>query len=46
MPKVKRRGRKKSRPKVRKPKSSYRCWTGYKPVPGKKPFSKGSCKKM
>ena len=21
-----------------------RCWTGYKPVPGKKPFSKGSCK--
>lgn len=22
-----------------------RCWTGYKPVPGKKPFSKGSCKK-
>ena len=22
-----------------------RCWTGYKPVPGKKPFSKGSCTK-
>jgi hypothetical protein len=22
-----------------------RCWTGYKPVPGKKAFSKGSCKK-
>ena len=22
-----------------------RCWTGYKPVPGKKPFSPGSCKK-
>jgi len=22
-----------------------RCWTGYKPVPGKKPFSKGSCVK-
>jgi len=21
-----------------------RCWTGYKPVPGKKPYSKGSCK--
>ena len=20
-----------------------RCWTGYKPVPGKKPYSKGSC---
>ena len=22
-----------------------RCWTGYKPVPGKKPYSKGSCVK-
>lgn len=22
-----------------------RCWKGYKPVPGKKPYSKGSCKK-
>ena len=22
-----------------------RCWTGYKPVPGKKPYSKGSCTK-
>ena len=22
-----------------------RCWTGYKPVPGKKPFSNGSCVK-
>ena len=22
-----------------------RCWTGYKPVPSKKPFSKGSCTK-
>jgi hypothetical protein len=22
-----------------------RCWTNYKPVPGKKPYSKGSCKK-
>ena len=22
-----------------------RCWTGYKPVPGKEPYSKGSCKK-
>lgn len=21
-----------------------RCWTGYKPVPGKKPYSPGSCK--
>ena len=24
---------------------SGRCWTGYKPVAGKKPYSKGSCKK-
>lgn len=23
-----------------------RCWTGYKPVPGKKPYSPGSCKKV
>jgi len=22
-----------------------RCWTGYKPVPGKKAFAKGSCVK-
>jgi hypothetical protein len=22
-----------------------RCWTGYKPVPGKKPFSNDSCVK-
>jgi hypothetical protein len=22
-----------------------RCWEGYKPVPGKKPYSKGSCEK-
>jgi len=22
-----------------------RCWPGHKPVPGKKPFSPGSCKK-
>jgi hypothetical protein len=25
-------------------KEKGRCWTGYKPVPGKKAFSKGSCK--
>ena len=24
---------------------SGRCWSGYKPTPGKKPFSKGSCMK-
>ena len=23
-----------------------RCWTDYKPVPGKKPFSPGSCEKV
>lgn len=23
-----------------------RCWKGYKPVPGKKAYSKGSCKKI
>jgi len=22
-----------------------RCWSGYKPTPGKKPFTKGSCMK-
>jgi hypothetical protein len=25
--------------------SEKRCWKGYKPVPGKKPYSKGSCVK-
>lgn len=35
------------RPKVKKPNmGKSRCWAGYKPVPGKKPFSKGSCRKM
>ena len=24
---------------------SERCWNGYEPVPGKKPYSKGSCRK-
>jgi hypothetical protein len=23
-----------------------RCWPGYKPVKGKKPYSPGSCKKI
>lgn len=26
-------------------KKGGRCWPGYEPVPGKKAFSKGSCKK-
>jgi len=31
---------------LRKAGSLYkRCWEGYKPVPGKKPYSKGSCEK-
>lgn len=33
--------------KVRKALDDFekRCWEGYKPVPGKKPYSKGSCAK-
>lgn len=23
-----------------------RCWTGYEPVPGKKAYEKGSCRKI
>ena len=26
--------------------SSSRCWPGYEPTPGRKPFSKGSCRKI
>jgi hypothetical protein len=26
-------------------KKSGRCWEGYKPTPGKKPYDKGSCTK-
>jgi hypothetical protein len=26
-------------------KKTSRCWTGYEPVPGKKPGAKGSCRK-
>ena len=26
-------------------KKKGRCWTGYKPTPGKKPYSDGSCQK-
>lgn len=29
----------------KKLKKQERCWTGYEPVPGKKPYSDGSCKK-
>ena len=35
------------RPKVNKPKMiKSRFWSGYKPVPGKMPYTKGSCRKM
>lgn len=27
------------------PFNKSRCWTGYEPVPGKKAYSKGSCRK-
>lgn len=26
-------------------KENNRCWAGYEPVPGKKAYSKGSCRK-
>lgn len=29
----------------RSKKKKSRCWKGYKPTPGKKPYSEGSCKK-
>ena len=37
-----------SRSKKRSPKKKKksRCWRGYEPVPGKKPYSKGSCRKI
>ena len=43
MPKVKK-PKPKMKPKI-KPKKKGRCWAGYKPTPGKKPFTKGSCMK-
>jgi hypothetical protein len=27
-------------------KRTSRCWAGYEPTPGKKPYSKGSCRKI
>ena len=35
---------KKPEPK-KKSESDNRCWDGYEPTPGKKPGTKGSCKK-
>ncbi len=31
---------------MKKGKKTNRCWKGYKPVKGKKAYSKGSCKKV
>lgn len=31
--------------KSKKKQNKSRCWTGYEPVPGKKPYSDGSCRK-
>ena len=31
---------------VKSKKKKGRCWLGYAPVKGKKPFSPGSCKKI
>lgn len=46
---MKKRGRRKGRTRRtrrKKPmKRKNRCWKGYRPVPGKTPFSSGSCKK-
>ena len=33
------------RRKKEKKKKKGRCWTGYKPTPGKEPYAKGSCMK-
>jgi len=35
---------KKFKSKIKK-KSKNRCWDGYEPVPGKKPYSEDSCRK-
>jgi len=35
-----------SRSKKRSVKRKSRCWRGYEPVPGKKAYSKGSCRKI
>ena len=41
--------RTKSKPRMKPKRSSKgskgRCWAGYKPTPGKKPYTKGSCMK-
>jgi hypothetical protein len=37
-------GSKSSKSKSSKSKSDNRCWSGYEPTPGKKPYEKGSCK--
>lgn len=44
---MRKRGRRRTRRTRRKKpmKRKNRCWRGYRPVPGKTPFSDGSCKK-
>lgn len=45
MPKVKKpKTKPRTKPKT-KTKPKGRCWSGYKPTPGKKAFAKGSCMK-
>ena len=44
MPKVKKPKRKPKKSGVKSTKKG-RCWSGYKPTPGKKAYSKGSCVK-
>tara|TARA_B110000858_G_C17462237_1_gene318975 strand:+ start:244 stop:423 length:180 start_codon:yes stop_codon:yes gene_type:complete len=44
-PKKKTKGTKKMGGKKSGGKKKGRCWSGYKPTPGKKAFSKGSCQK-
>jgi hypothetical protein len=32
-------------PSKKKGKTTGRCWKGYEPVPGRKPYAKGSCRR-
>ena len=44
-PRTKSKNSKASMRKVKKSGGGGRCWSGYKPTPGKKAYSKGSCMK-
>ena len=39
-------GRRRSFQTTDKPSPLYRCWDGYEPVPGKKAYEDGSCRKV